>query len=71
MKDIFKYEETLSKNNYILIIKMDNDLYLYMEPLVVIEQVFMKFQEDYSLINQENFLIQTVDTVDILWTLIV
>ena len=32
MKDIFKYEETLSKNNYILIIKMDNDLYLYMEP---------------------------------------
>ncbi len=71
VKDIFKYEETLSKNNYILIIKMDNDLYLYMEPNSIIEQVFMKFQEDYSLINQENFLIQTVDTVDILWTLIV
>ena len=50
---------------------MDNDLYLYMEPNSIIEQVFMKFQEDYSLINQENFLIQTVDTVDILWTLIV
>ena len=32
VKDIFKFEDILSKNNYILIIKMDNELYLYMEP---------------------------------------